>query len=65
MEVADNLDIVSSNSEKDRLQVVKFIQLHSISRKIRPSIVDFYLLIYGGQRWAKQFVHVSFYERKH
>ncbi len=64
MEVAKNLGIVSSNSEKDRLQVVKFIQLYSISRRIRPSIVDFYLLIYGGQRWAKKFVHASFYEGK-
>lgn len=64
MKVAKELGIVSSNSEKEKLQVVRFVQLYSISRRMRPSIVDFYLLIYGGQRWAKQFVHPSFYERK-
>lgn len=64
MKVAKKLGIVFSDSEKEKLEVVRFVQLYSINRNIRPSIVDFYLLIYGGQRWAKQFVNPSFYERK-
>ena len=64
MKIAKELRIVFSNSEKEKLKVVRFVQLYSISRRMRPSIVDFYLLIYGGQHWAKQFVHPSFYERK-
>lgn len=64
MKVAKKVGIVSADSEKEKLQVVKFVQRYSIARKIRPSIVDFYLLIYGGQRWAKRFVTSSFYEKK-
>lgn len=53
MNVANKLGITGSKSEKSKLKVVRIVQLYSVNRKIRPSIVDFYLLIFGGQRWAK------------
>lgn len=62
MGVAKELGIVNSErGTKNLLFIVRFIQIYSVERKIRPSIVDFYLLVYGGQRWAKQFVISSFY----
>jgi len=64
MNVAKELRITDSESEKGRLQAVRVVQLYSVNRKIRPSIVDFYLLIYGRQSWAIKFVNSSFYERK-
>lgn len=57
MDVCSKIGIVSnSKRDKDLKNAVKFIQLYSIDRKIRPSSVDVYLLIYGGQEWAKQFL---------
>ena len=41
--------------ERDLRQLVVTIQEYSLSRGIRPGVVDFYLLVYGGQTWAKQF----------
>ncbi|MDQ3332187.1 MAG: DNA-3-methyladenine glycosylase I [Planctomycetota bacterium] len=43
--------------QADLRELVKSIQEYSISRKVRPGIVDLYLLVYGGQTWAMQFVH--------
>lgn len=63
MKVAKKLGIVYAESEKEKLQVVRTVQIYSVVQDIRPSIADFYLLICGGQRWAKQFVNPSFYER--
>jgi len=57
MRVAKKLGIVNSErGSKNLLFMVRFIQVYSVERKIRPSIVDFYLLVYGEQRWAKGFV---------
>ncbi len=64
MKVAKDLGIASLGSEKEKLKVVRFLQQYSISRKIKTSIVDFYLLVYGGQLWARQFVHKTFYDNK-
>lgn len=66
MKVAKQLGIIDSDkeTEKNKLKVVRFIQRYSVNRNIRPSIVDFYLLIYGRQSWAIKFVNSSFYERK-
>lgn len=47
MKVANKLGMVSSSSEKEKIQVVRVVQLYSVNRKIRPSMVDFYLLVYG------------------
>lgn len=57
MKVARKIGIVSSEKgEQNLVRTVKVIQQYSVSRKLKPSVVDFYFLIYGGQRWAKQFV---------
>jgi HD superfamily phosphodiesterase len=65
MKVAKELGIVpSEKGTKNLLQVVKFVQAYSVKRRIKPSVIDFYLLIYGGQLWARQFVHPSFYGNK-
>ena len=42
--------------ERDLRQLVQTIQEYSLSRGTRPGVVDFYLLVYGGQTWAMQFV---------
>ena len=65
MRVAKKIGIVDfEKGERNLLQSVKVIQLYSVDKDIKPSIVDLYLLIYGGQRWAMQFVTKSFYENK-
>ena len=57
MKVAINdLNIVTGKSDNDLIKVVTFVQEYAIYKHIRPAIVDFYLLIYGGQTWAKQFI---------
>lgn len=43
--------------ERDLRQLVRTIQEYSLSRQTRPGVVDFYLLVYGGQTWAMQFAH--------
>lgn len=63
MRVAKEIGIVDSEKgELNFLRSVKVIQLYSIDKDIKPSIVDLYLLIHGGQRWAMQFVKPSFYK---
>jgi hypothetical protein len=62
MKVAKELGIVDSErGTQNLLQAVRVAQLYCVNRKIRPSIVDLYFLVYGGQRDAKQFVNASFY----
>ena len=57
MKVAINdLNIVTGKSDNDLIKVVTFVQEYAVYKHIRPAIVDFYLLIYGGQTWAKQFI---------
>lgn len=62
MQVSKKIGLVESEKgERNRLNVVKTLQRYCVDRKLKPSIVDFYLLIYGGQRWARQFVNPQFY----
>lgn len=62
MKVAKKLNIVDSVAgDKNFRKTVRFIQEYSISRKIRPSVVDFYFLIDEGQMGAKKFVTEDFY----
>jgi hypothetical protein len=62
MKVARKLEIVDSeNSDKNLRKVVEVIQLYSINRNIKPSVVDFYFLIDEGQRGAKKFVKTEYY----
>jgi 3-methyladenine DNA glycosylase Tag len=42
-------------------QAVTFFQYYSVSRKIKPVILDFYLLVDGGQDWAKRFINQNYY----
>lgn len=64
MRVAKKLGIVPKETGiKNLSAVVRVIQQYSVKRNMRPSIVDLYLLIYGGQLWAKQFVKPEFYEK--
>ena len=63
MKASKKLGIVSSEKGENNLLItVKFVQRYCISRKMIPSVIDFYLLIYGGQRWAKNYVNQSFYK---
>lgn len=65
MTVAKDLDIVQSiKGNTNLIKVVQFVQNYSLKRTIKPSIVDFYLLIHGGQLWARRFVNSSYYNRK-
>jgi hypothetical protein len=56
MNVAQQLGIVESTGEKGLIKTVKTIQEYALLREIRPSVIDFYFLVFGEQEWAKQFV---------
>ena len=57
--VIDDLHIVTGKSDNDLVKVVTAIQEYALYKHIRPTIVDFYLLVYGGQTWAKNFITCS------
>lgn len=62
MKVAKKLEIVDNEKgDKNFINTVRLIQEYSIDRKIRPTIVDFYFLIYGAQKGAIKFVTPEFY----
>lgn len=62
MKVSKKLGIVDTDKGKSNLiKTVKAIQQYSIRTKIRPTIVDFYFLIEGGQLGSKKFVKPQFY----
>lgn len=64
MRVAKKLGIIDSEiGDKSLRKVVKFIQEYSISKKVRPSVVDFYFLIDGGQKGAVKYVKPEFYKK--
>jgi len=57
MNVSQEIGIVpKSTGNKNLIDVVRYIQRYSIIKGIRPSIIDFYLLIDGGQKWAIQHI---------
>lgn len=57
MKVAINdLNLVTGKAIMTLIKVVTFVQEYAVYKHIRPAIVDFYLLIYGEQTWAKQFI---------
>jgi 3-methyladenine DNA glycosylase Tag len=63
MKVAKKLNIVENETgDKNFRKTVRFIQEYSIDRKIKPSVVDFYFLINGGQMGAKKYVTTEFYK---
>ena len=62
MRVAKKGNMVPSETgDENRRKVVKDIQFYSIDRQIRPSVVDLYFLIYGGQTGVTHLVHPWFY----
>ncbi len=62
MKVAKKIGIVDKETgEKNLIQTVRTIQEYSISKDIRPSIVDLYFLIDEGQLGAKKYVKNEFY----
>lgn len=63
MREATKLKIVEKETGiKNLREVVKFIQEYSLSRNIRPAVVDFYLLISGGQKSAIDYVNNEYYK---
>jgi hypothetical protein len=62
MRVAEEGKMVSSRTgETNQRKVVRHIQLYSVERQIRPSVVDLYFLVYGGQTGVRHLVHPWFY----
>ena len=62
MKVAKKIGIVDNKKgEKHLIKTVRTIQEYSVLKNIRPSIVDLYFLIDGGQLGAKKFVESEFY----
>lgn len=45
----------------NKKRFVRVLQEYSLYKNIKPSIVDLYLLIYGGQLSAKHFVKPEYY----
>ena len=65
MKVVKKLNIVDNETgDKNFRKAVKFIQKYSVERKIRPSVIDFYFLIYEGQMGAKKFIAREFHTKK-
>lgn len=62
MRVGKKLGIINETESDESLRkMVKSIQLYSLERNHRPSVIDLYLLIDEGQKWAKNFVKKEFY----
>ncbi len=65
MRVAGDLGIVESEKgEKNLVKAIRTIQEYSIDSEIRPSVIDFYFLIDGGQKEATKFVKDEFYKKE-
>ena len=65
MKVALELGIVEKETDDKNLRkAVRFVQEYSLYKGIKPSIVDFYFLIEGGQMGAKKYVTENFYKNK-
>ena len=63
MKVSKRLGIINNakTNDKDLQETVKTIQEYSIWRKYKPSVVDLYFLIEGGQSGVKELVEPRFY----
>ncbi|MDA8412524.1 MAG: DNA-3-methyladenine glycosylase I [Desulfobacteraceae bacterium] len=62
MKVAASLGIVKARenhntySSEEKKVVVKTIQKYCLLRNIKPAVMDLYILIYGGQKYALRYV---------
>lgn len=50
--------------DQEKETFVRVVQEYCVESGMRPSVVDLYLLIEGGQTWARKFVDPSFYSRR-
>lgn len=63
MRAAQELHLITDEKGDQNLrQVVRTLQEYALLRGLKPSVVDFYFLIRGGQKWARQFVHERYYQ---
>ncbi|MBK7652063.1 MAG: hypothetical protein IPJ20_16945 [Flammeovirgaceae bacterium] len=63
LNISKQLEIIeSTKGEQNFRRTVRVVQEYSVDRKIRPSVIDFYFLIAGGQMAAKKFVIPEFYQ---
>src|SRR5450830_1592273 len=62
VQVAQRLKMGSGNTDKQLKDIVQIVQQYALRRKIRPSLVDLYMLIDGRQTWAEDFVDPTYYD---
>ena len=48
----------------DKKEFVRLLQEYCLSRQMKPSVLDLYLLIYGGQLGARRFVKLGYYQNE-
>lgn len=59
MRVAKQLGLVDNEkSRRERREFVHLTQSYSVSRGMKPAVLDLYLLVFGGQEWATQFAEL-------
>ena len=65
MKASVDIGIVDkATRETNLIQTVKFIQEYSIKYKVRPPVIDLYLIIHGRQTEASSLVDKDYYKRK-
>lgn len=65
MKVAKELGIVESEEgDKNLRKTVRFVQEYCVKRSLKPSEIDLYFLVYGGQKGAKKLMNANFYSTK-
>lgn len=63
MKVSEELGLVDSNKgERNLIKAIKAVQIYHIQTQMKPSIVDLYFLIWGGQDGVKGLVKPLFYQ---
>ena len=59
MRAARQLGLVADEEDaREKRRVVQLSQLYGVSRGVKPAVLDLYLLVFGGQQWALQFIDV-------
>jgi len=65
LKVAKKIGIIENEKgDKNLIKAVRTIQEYSLSRNVRPSIIDLYFLIDEKQRAAKKLVREEFYKNR-
>ena len=55
------VDCDSDKTSRNLKKAITFFQYYSISRNINPTVLDFYLLVDGGQQWAKGYIDQNYH----